>query len=162
MLHPNTMRKMLHKSIVSAKNGSVSIEFALVFLFFIMPLTLLSIDSIYLILGREQLAQVAHSLYIFAWDDPNEATNVNDLNSVIAQNDQSIIGQVALVQTPDQFIECLQNDGTSTPSDNGFCTSGTAETFVSYYLSFSVQLPITSDIFQNSNQINMINTIRIK
>lgn len=142
--------------------GSISLEFALVTTFILIPLILVGFDALFLLIGYEQLGQVTHSVVMYAWSFPSDANNQQDINEVIAANIQNAIGSIHLVTAPSESFDCLQSDGSSTAAaSDGTCTTGQPETLVSYQIVLTLQLPITLGFAQNPYQMISNITTRI-
>lgn len=153
------------KSRFGDKRGSVSVELALVSAFFLIPLTLGAWDGLFALAARYQTDAALHTLYYFAWSNPNDATNIQDLQTLLGAINRTAIAPIGMAatypQTPPQ--ECLQPDGSSTLSaSNGTCPTGTPETMVTYRLTTSVDLPFAVPGFANPTAITAGGTVRIQ
>lgn len=144
-------------------SGSMSLEFALVTTLFLVPLILFGFDTLFIMMGYEQIGQVTHSVIMYAWSFPSDATNQQDINQVIAASIQNPIGSVALANAPYETFGCLQSDGSTTSAaSDGTCTTGQSETRVSYEIVSIVQLPINLGLIQNPYQMTSNVIVRIK
>lgn len=151
--------------LIRDRRGSVSIEFALVSAFFLIPLTLASWDGLFALAARYQTEAALHTLYYFAWSNPGDATDTADLQTLLGAINQTAIAPISLSkhypQTPP--TECLQSDGSSTQAqNNGTCSSGTPETMVTYQLTTSVDLPFGIPAFPNPLTLTTGGTVRIQ
>ena len=57
------------------QRGSVTIELALVTALFLLPLTVGSVDMLFVLTQRFQMHRALQSLYFYAWANPNNANN---------------------------------------------------------------------------------------
>lgn len=143
--------------------GSMSLEFALVTTLFLVPLILVGFDTLFLMMGYEQIGQVTHSVIMYAWSFPSDADNQQDINYVISANIQKSIGTVTLANTPFETFDCLQSDGSTTPAaSDGTCTTGQSETRVSYQIVMTLRLPLNFGITTNPYQMTSNITVRIE
>ena len=84
-----------------ARRASVSVEFALVSLFFLFPLIAGGVDMTLVLSARSKLNSALHAIYIFAWSDPQNAGDVAQLKGVIQSIDPALpSSSIALDQRP--------------------------------------------------------------
>lgn len=96
------------------RRGSASVELALVTLFFFLPLVSGTADFMFIMAGRSQMAAAMRAVHIFAWTNPNESTNANDINHLLALRSGHDVDPVTLGEPPTLSFTCLQSDGTET------------------------------------------------
>jgi len=94
--------------------GSASIELALVTLFFFLPLVTGTADFMFIMAGRSQMAAAMRAVHIFAWSDPNDSTNADDINHLLALRAGTDVDSITLAEPPTLSFTCLQSDGSET------------------------------------------------
>ena len=149
--------------------ASVSLEFALVSVFFLLPLLLICWDGMVLCAERYQVNADLHDLYYFAWSNPNQASSFDAVNNVLTALNQNAISEVVQYwgYWPHLSYACLQSNGSTTSANQNndgtySCSSGTLETMVTYKLSAYLNLPVPMPGFGNEVTINAGGTVRIK
>lgn len=140
--------------------ASVSVEMALVTTFFLIPLLLFGLDFMFLVLGRQQLAEASRAVMMFAWSNPGSATDTSALNTLLDVARQGDVGTIALAGAPAESFACLQADGSETAASGSGCTSGIAETFVTYSLAVTISLPIGFGLIPDPYVISASPTVR--
>lgn len=140
----------------------MSVEMALVTTFFLVPLLLLGFDFLFLVLGRQQLAQASHAVMMLAWSTPSSALDQTVLDTTLASASQAGVGVTALTAPPTESFACLQSDGSELASSGSGCDSGIAETFVSYRLSVTIPLPVGFGLIPNPYVISADPTVRVQ
>lgn len=146
----------------SDRRASVSVEMALVTTFFLVPFLLFGLDFLFLVLGRQQLAQASHALMMLAWSAPASATDQIAVNATLARASRNGVGTIALTAAPQESYACLLSDGSDGAVSAGTCTNGTAETFVNYQLAVTIALPIGFGLLPNPYVISSDPTVRIQ
>jgi len=144
------------------QRASVSVELALVTTFFLVPLLLLGLDFLFVMLGRQQMAESTHALFMLAWSSPVSATDLPSLDAVLAQANQHGVGTISFAATPTETIACLQPDGSDGASSAGSCSTGIAETFVTYQLAARIALPVGIGLIPDPFMISASSTVRIR
>lgn len=144
------------------RRASMSVEMALVTTFFLVPLLLLGLDFMFLVLGRQQLAEASHAVMMLAWSSPASALDQTALDATLATTSQGGVGTITLTASPEESFACLQSDGSDVGSSGNGCTSGIAETFVSYRLAVTIALPIGLGLVPNPYVISADPTVRIR
>jgi hypothetical protein len=109
------------------RRASVSVEFALVSVMVLLPLLAGGADFVELISAQSQLDASLQSLYAFAWNSPASATNTAQLNGVLGLVNAHLFSQVSLGSAPALSYQTA--------------ASG-QETFVTYHLAATVNLPV--------------------
>jgi Flp pilus assembly protein TadG len=95
-----------------ARRASVSVEFALVSLFFLFPLIAGGIDMMLVLSARSKLNSALHSLYLFAWSDPQNADDTAQLQRFIQSIDPSLpVSGISLTNTPTIMNVCFGSNG---------------------------------------------------
>ncbi len=123
---------------------------------------LMGFDTLFLMMGYEQIGQITHSVMMYAWSYPSDANIEQDINQVIAANIKNSIGTVTLGSAPSESFDCLQTDGSTMPAaSDGSCTTGQPETLVSYQIILTIQLPVTFGLVKNPYLMTSYFTIRV-
>lgn len=154
-------------------SGSVSVEMALITTLFLIPLLLGSWDGLYALAARYQTNAALSSLYYFAWSNPDQATNITDIQTLLNAVNQTSVAAATIPNNSPPAISynCLQADGTTTPATRNTtasgnttetCESGTLQTNVNYNLQASVDLPFGIPSFTNPVIITASGTITIQ
>jgi Flp pilus assembly protein TadG len=165
--------RRFRKSSIGDASGSVSVEMALITTLFLIPLLLGSWDGLYALAARYQTNAALSSLYYFAWSNPDQATNITDIQTLLnAVNQTSVaVATIPINNAPTISYNCLQSDGTTTSATRSTsasgnttetCESGTLQTNVTYYLQASVDLPFGIPSFNNPMIITAAGTITIQ
>lgn len=109
-LRPSIRRRA--GAMLSARKASVSVEFALVSLFFLFPLMAGSMDMILALSARSKLDSALHSLYLFAWSNPQNAADPATLNAYLRSIDPALPASgISLVGNPATQSLCFGSDG---------------------------------------------------
>ena len=167
-----------------ARRASVSVEFALVSLFFLFPLIAGGIDMTLVLSARSKLNSALHSLYIFAWSDPQSAADNAQLEQFIQRIDPALpASTINLTNTPGIQNICFDSTGaidssalfTSNPGPGGSGASGNTCTLngnvvtgdipvsiVTYNLQSVIQLPIPVPFLANPLTLTASGTIQIE
>lgn len=121
----------------AARRGSVSVEMALVFSFFLLPLLLGTVDFAYIMSARVQLNSALQAAELFAWANPDNATNADAVTQVV--NGGSRVVPITLPSQPTMSYTCLQSDGSQTQAtitmNSGYSSSDLATSSASQDLS---------------------------
>ncbi len=171
------------------RRASVSVEFALVSLFFLFPLIAGGIDMTLVLSARSKLNNTLHSLYIFAWSDPQNAANNTQLEQFIQSIDPALpASTITLTNTPGILNICYnasgvidsgavfttnqgggagQPGGTSNNSNtctlNGLIVTGDVPaSIVTYDLQSIIQLPIPVPFLANPLTLTASGTVQIE
>ncbi len=151
---------------LAGDRGSVSVELALVSALFLLPLTLGSIDMLYVLTQRFQMHRALQSLYFYAWSNPTNAANNADVSSALATAAQNTIASVTLASQPTTSYDCASNQQSSSPSatttTQPTCsTSDPLQTFVTYSITATVNLPVPIPGFASHYPLNLSGTIQV-
>jgi hypothetical protein len=151
---------------LAGRRGSVSVELALVSAFFLLPLTLGSIDMLYVLTQRFQMHRALQSLYFYAWSNPSNAGNQTDVQSALTTAAQSTIAGVTLASAPTTTYDCASNQQSASPSalttTQPTCsTTNPLQTFVTYSITATVKLPVPIPGFATSYPLNLTGTIQV-
>ena len=152
---------------LAGRRGSVSVELALVSAFFLLPLTLGSIDMLYVLTQRFQMHRALQSLYFYAWSNPSNAGNQADVQSALTTAAQSTIAGVTLVSgSPTTTYDCASNQQSASPSPltttQPTCsTTNPLQTFVTYSITATVKLPVPIPGFATSYPLTLTGTIQV-
>lgn len=158
---------------VTERRASVSVEFALVSVFFLLPLLLLCWDGMFVFAERYQINTDLHDLYYFAWSNPSEATATASVTNFLTALNSNAIAPVNLPSgfQPSLSYDCLQSDGSTSPATQSAansgtqlesCSTGTLETMATYQLTAIVNLPVPMPGFSGPVILNVGGTIRIE
>ncbi len=146
------------------RRASVSVEFALVSIFILLPLFAGSADMLEVISAQAQVNTALQSLYYFALMNPTVASDPVNAGKVLTLINTTALHQVAL-GTPNGTLsyDCLLANGTTTPT-TGTCTNSTLQTFASYQVTSSVNLTLPLSIFgfPNPFPLSATGTIQIQ
>jgi hypothetical protein len=127
------------------RRASVSVEFALVAVFFLFPLFAGAMDFVQIFAAQSQANAALQSLYFFALSTPVPATASSGLtNGTLSYG-------------------CISAAGVVTAS-SGTCATGTLQTSVMYQVTSSVSLVLPLSVFGFSNpfQVSASGTIQIQ
>lgn len=153
----------------SCRRGSVTVEFALVTTFFLLPLLAGAADFLTIITAQAQLNTALQALYSYAWSNSGAGTGVDNTTGSAATGEQNIIdvingtspGEVngasifTITLVPgnttgsfsNQEFLCVGTGTTPAPTSNSLQTSSTcganqtAESFVQFTVKTTVHLP---------------------
>ncbi len=109
------------------RRASVSVEFALVAVMVLLPLFAGGADFMELISAQSQLDASLQSLYAFAWNSPGSATNMSQVNGILAVVNAHSLPQVSLGAAPSLSYQTA---------------SSGQQTFVTYKLAATVNLAV--------------------
>lgn len=115
--------------------GSVSVEFALVALFFLFPLIAGGIDMVLVFSARAKLNSALHAIYIFAWSDPGHAADPASLQGVIQAIDPGLPATpITLDSIPVTSIDPSVTSKATTPATLNVCIgpNGTIDTVAQF------------------------------
>ena len=146
----------LRKSPRHGRRANVSVEFALIAVLFLLPLTAGGADLVCIINARAQLNTALHSMLFYAWSNPTAAQSNTAASTTTAE--AAIIA--AINAAPSTFHLTL-NPGTAagsysnlaydcvtagtpysiTPTATPNCTTGTLQIFAQFTVSTNVGLP---------------------
>ncbi len=154
------MRRARH---VWDRKGSVSIELALVLIFFFVPLTVGSIDMLFVLTQRYQMYQALQSLYFYAWANPSNASNVQAISAILAQASRNSVAPIVQAGAPVTYYGCShvqQRPGAPPPSAGAKpgCAlkgQGVDQTYVTYGLTSTVILPVPIPGFGGQYTLNL-------
>ena len=146
---------LLRRKAARHRHGSVSVEFALVSLFFLVPLFGGGADFVLLMTAQAQLRTAVQALNYFAWTNPDEANNLNVAGFVINLINQHSDYQITLPANLSTggangalSFSCFTPPATAgttiaPPSPTTTCLSTQTQlTFVTYQVTTNVFLPI--------------------
>jgi Flp pilus assembly protein TadG len=135
------------------QRANVTVEFALLATFFLLPLTAGSADLVVAISAQGQLNTALQALYYFGLANPTSAISSTDTQDIITAINSGSVYNLSMPATltsgsanPSFTYVCYTTGATSptfsTPSTTNTCTgSQTAQTFANYKVSVSVSLP---------------------
>lgn len=140
------------------RRGSASVEFALIAVFFLLPLLAGAADFIIIITAQAQLNTALQSLLYYSWTNQSQAAS--NTSSVTTAQETALITAINSVQTTyhitlnsgtasgsysNLVYACVSGTGSGTvitPSATSTCGSGqTVQTYVQFSVSTSVALP---------------------
>jgi len=136
-----------------AGRANVTVEFALLATFFLLPLTAGSADLVVIISAQGQLNTALQALYYFGTSNPTSAVSSTDAQDIITAINAGSVYSLSLPATltsgaanPSFTYVCYTTGATSptfsTPSTTNTCTgTQTAQTYANYKVSVSVSLP---------------------
>lgn len=162
------------RSLRRDRRGSVSLELALIATLFLIPLTIATWDGVFLLTARIHLNASFGTLARFAWTDPADAVNLNDLNQLLTALDTGSTTTIAFPfgVTPLLSYACQQSDGSMTPASEQtsastgatteICTTGTLATNVTYNLTTTVDLPFPLPFLPSPMTLSVDNQIRVE
>jgi Flp pilus assembly protein TadG len=75
--------QLIRRFLRRGQRGSVSVEFAIIATFFLLPLLAGAADFICIITAQAQLNTSLQALYFFAWTNPTAASTTSDLQVII-------------------------------------------------------------------------------
>lgn len=167
----STQRSRWHR--IGERRGTVSVEFALVSVFFLLPLLLVCWDGMFVLIERYQINVDLHDLYYFAWSNPHQATVTASVTDFLTALNRDAAAPVTLPSgfQPSLSYDCLRSDGSTSPAtqsaaNNGTqleaCSTGTLETMATYQLTAIVDLPVPIPGFSGPIILNAGGTIRIE
>jgi len=149
--------------------ASVSLEFALVSVFFLLPLLLICWDGMVLCAERYQVNADLHDLYYYAWGNPNQATYFDQVDNVLQATNQYSIAEVVQLwgYSPQLSYDCLQSNGSTSGANQNndgtySCSNGTLETMVTYKLTAQVNLPVPILGFGSTVNLSADGSVRIQ
>lgn len=130
------------------RRASASVEFALISLFFLIPLFAGGADFVEILSTQAQLNTALQSLYFFGYTNPTAASDGTSINTVISAINANSVHQIATgTGNGTVTYNCVTTTSTNTNGNtNGLspCTSAqTRQTFVSYSLTSSVNLTMS-------------------
>jgi Flp pilus assembly protein TadG len=155
---------LLRRKAARHRRGSVSVEFALVSLFILLPLFGGGADFVLIMTAQAQLRTAVQALDYFAWTNPDEANNPTDAGFVINLINQHSDYQITLSNGALSF-NCLSSPATSTQTQlstfsSTACPTGqTQRTFVTYQVTTNVFLPIP---LPGLSSLNATSTVQIQ
>lgn len=174
---------------IRARRASVSVEFALVSLFFLFPLVAGGIDMMLVLSARSKLNSALHSLYMFAWSDPQAATDNAQLQRFIQSIDPALpTSSISLTKAPAVVNICLHSNGdidsgatfttgsigaaigpTGSSSNNNSCVingnvapGDVAVVLATYNLQSVIQLPVPVPFLANPITLTANGTVQIE
>ena len=167
---------------IRARRGSVSVEFALVTVFFLFPLVAGTTDMLLVLSARAKLNSTLHTLYMFAWSNPGSAGDITQLQQVIQSVDPALpTSSIILNSSPMVQGVCFNASGlidpyaVFTPASPGVtgstntCTLfgitdpyDVAVVIASYSLTSTVQLPVPVPFLPSSFTLTASGTVQVE
>jgi Flp pilus assembly protein TadG len=153
-----------------ARRASVSVEFALVAVFFLFPLFAGAMDFVEIFAAQSQANAALQSLYFFALSNPGQANSNTQANAVVGLINAHSLNKVVFPATTSSgavngalSYGCISATGVITAS-TGTCATGTLQTSVTYQVTSSVSLVLPLSIFGFSNpfRVSSSGTIQIQ
>jgi Flp pilus assembly protein TadG len=127
------------------RRASVSVEFALISTFFLLPLFAASADLIKMVAAQSQLNTALQALYYFAWTNPSAAANNTDIDNIVALINATSFHQIntppTSAATTSTTTICLTPPSTYTASPCSAGQTPQTQTFVTYKITSSAFLP---------------------
>ncbi len=150
----------------TGQRGSVTIELALVTALFLLPLTVGSVDMLFVLTQRFQMHRALQSLYFYAWTNPNNANNQGAVTSALNTAAANTIANVTLATAPVTTYDCASNQQSTNPSppttSKPSCSSSNPlQTFVTYSITATVNLPVPIPGFTSAYPLDLSGTIQI-
>jgi Flp pilus assembly protein TadG len=155
------------------RRGSVSVEFALVSVFFLGPLFGGGADFVVIMAAQAQLRTAVQALDYFAWTNPGEANNLKDAKLIIGLINQHSDYQITLPATLSAggangalSFSCFTPPATAnttptSPSPATCPSTQTQLTLVTYQVTTNVFLPAPlPGIFPS--QLSVTSTVQIR
>jgi hypothetical protein len=90
------MQLKILKSLREKDRASISVEMALVSVFLFFPLLAGLTDFLFIVAAKYQLNGAQEALYAYAWNNPTNAANSQQLQNVLAVINQNSLPQVSL------------------------------------------------------------------
>ncbi len=149
--------KRLYSYFTNNSPASVAVEFALVSVFFLLPLMAGAVDFVIIMPAQAQLNTALQALYYFALTSPTNATNSVYTSDIISKINTASINQIAMPSTMavngtnitnGSLTYICYTTNASSPSFSSPSTSTcsdstqTTMTFVNYKVTTTVALPI--------------------
>lgn len=166
-----------------ARRASVAVEFALISFFFLLPLTAVVVDALFVLTAQAQLNTTLQALYYYALANPTAAEDYTSATTITQQNILMILidlnsnFQITLDATPDKqnstlYYYCQSTSSPSTapsfvldttPATTPTCKTGTVlQYFVKYAVSTPVSLPIPIPGVSNPWTLNASGMIEVQ
>ena len=150
----------------TGQRGSVTIELALVTALFLLPLTVGSVDMLFVLTQRFQMHRALQSLYFYAWANPNNANNQGQVSNALSVAAQNTIADVTLATAPVTTYDCASNQQSSNPSppssNQPSCSSSDPlQTFETYSIQATVNLPVPIPGFASAYPLHLTGTIQV-
>ncbi len=153
-----------------ARRASVTVEFALVAVFFLFPLFAGAMDFVQIFAAQAQANAALQALYFFALSNPGQASSNAQANAVAGLINAQSLNKVVFPATASGgaangalSYDCISAAGALTAS-TGTCATGTLQTFVTYQVNSSVSLVLPLSFFGFSNPfvVSASGTIQIQ
>jgi Flp pilus assembly protein TadG len=140
-----------------SRRANVSVEFALIVSFFLLPLMLGLADFLAVICAQAQLNTALQALYYFAYTNPSEAGSTTDAGFIISLINQASVYKITLPSTMSSGASnaslsygCFTPPSTAITYQTGTCSaSQTQQTLVAYQVKTTVTLPFPLPILSN-------------
>jgi Flp pilus assembly protein TadG len=168
------MRQFLEKA-ARSRRGSVSLEFALVSVFILLPLFAGGADFVLVMAAQAQLRTAIQALDYFAWTNPDEANNMTDAGYIISLINQRSDYQITLPATLSTggangalSYSCFTPPATagttvSPPSPTTCPSTQTQQTLVTYQVTARVFLPVPlPGILSSPEKLSVTSTIQVQ
>jgi Flp pilus assembly protein TadG len=116
MMRPQSGTGRRRRAGLRGRRASVSVEFALVSLFFLFPLIAGGIDMLLVLSARSKLNSALHAIYLFAWSDPQDAGDQTQLQTFIQSIDPQLpASSISLANAPSVIGVCFNANGSIDP-----------------------------------------------
>lgn len=140
---------MLILRTAASRRASVSVEFAVIASFFLLPLLLGVADFMCAMTAQAQLNTALQSLYYFAYTNPNSANSITDAGFIIALINKASVYKITLPATLASGAAngaisygCFTPPSTTITYQTSACSSSqTQQTMVTYQVTTTVTLP---------------------
>jgi Flp pilus assembly protein TadG len=169
------LARMLRHKAARSRRGSVSLEFALVSVFILLPLFAGGADFVLIMSAQAQLRTAIQALDYFAWTNPDEANNMTDAGYIISLINQQSDYQITLPATLATggangalSYSCFTPPATagttvSPPSPTTCPSTQTQQTLVTYRVTARVFLPVPlPGILSSPETLSVTSTVQIQ
>jgi Flp pilus assembly protein TadG len=166
---------LLQRGAARSRRGSVSLEFALVSVFILLPLFAGGTDFVLIMSAQAQLRTAIQALDYFAWTNSDEANNMTDAGYIVSlinqQSDYQITLPAALSTGSANgsiSYRCFTPPATastaiSAPSPTVCPTTQTQQTLVTYQVTTRVFLPVPlPGILSSPENLSATSTVQIQ
>ena len=151
----------------SGRKANVTLEFALVAVFLLLPLLAGGADFAVIISGQAQLNTALQALDYFGWTNPASASNIADLQNIITAIDS---GSVYNIPTPALTASisygCFTLPATASTTiayQTTTCSSQqTQQTLVTYKVTTSINLPIPFPGLKSPWPLSATGTVQVQ
>jgi Flp pilus assembly protein TadG len=148
---------MLMKRLAASRRGNVSVEFAIISTFFLLPLLLGAADFTCALTAQAQLNTALQALYYFAYTNPSSASNTTYAGYVVALINKASVYKITFPATLSSgavngsiSYGCFTPPSTAITYQTTTCSaSQTQQTLVNYQVTTTITLPFPLPGFTN-------------